>query len=510
MDSIITTDKNPHAALYDYQIRDIDTLFTQLQQPECEGHCRVLYQLPTGGGKTVIFSQIVSRYLKSFKGKAIVLTHRKELSTQTASVLKAVGVKCRIINSGVKRIAEKDSYPCYVAMVETLNNRISDNLLNTQDIGLVIVDEAHHNSFRKLLDQFPSASVIGVTATPFSSDPDLPLNKDYHTLISGPTIDELIGKGFLAKPQTFDYEVELNTLSTGTGGDFSVSTSDELYSSTPMLDLLVKAYESHAKGKRTLIFNNGIFTSRRVSETFIRLGYPIRHLDNKTEASERKEILKWFKKTKGAILSSVSILTTGFDEPAIQTVILNRATTSLTLYHQMVGRGARAMKNKKRFNIIDLGNNVERFGHWEEPVDWDDVFHFPEKYHHQLSKSVQDLHHIPSELRASFPNSLEISFDVLQHYQQAMQQDEKAMSVMNHSIEQHAQMCMDNAGTVQSALELTMVLDKEIDWRIKEFCKCLGSVTKNYRQWLGEDYRKKLSKRIERRMYARPVMREAV
>ena len=107
-------------------------------------------------------------------------------------------------------------------------------------------------------------------------------------------------------------------------------------------------------------------------------------MDNKTSKENRKEILKWFKKTKGAVLTSVSILTTGFDEPTVQTVILNRATTSITLYHQMIGRGARKLPNKKSFTIIDLGNNIDRFGPWEEPVDWKYAFEQPEAFAQQL------------------------------------------------------------------------------------------------------------------------------
>ncbi len=94
-----------------------------------------------------------------------------------------------------------------------------------------------------------------------------------------------------------------------------------------MLAKLLYAYEEIAKGTKTLIFNNGINTSRYVYETFKRAGYPIKHLDNKNTASERKQILEWFSETKDAILTSVSILTTGFDEPTVETIFLNRATS---------------------------------------------------------------------------------------------------------------------------------------------------------------------------------------
>ncbi|MET4141782.1 DEAD/DEAH box helicase [Pedobacter sp. UYP1] len=495
--------------LYPYQENDINLLFEKLGAHE-RNH-RLLYQLPTGGGKTVIFSEIARRYIAKYQKKVIVLTHRKELCRQTSSVLKTAGISNRVVNSALKKIGRGDGYPCYVAMVETLKNRIKDGLIDVKRVGLVIVDEAHHNSFHKLLSKFEYASVIGVTATPFSSDINLPMNKNYDELVLGAPIGELIEQGFLARPKTFRYDVELNTLKTGLHGDFTVSTSDELYASPAMLDLLVHAYESHAKGKKTLIFNTGIFTSRKVMEVFSNLGYPIRHLDNKTKPEEREEILRWLKKTKGAILTSVSILTTGFDEPSVQAVILNRATTSLTLYHQMIGRGSRRLPQKKTFTIVDLGNNTDRFGHWNAAVDWKHVFENPEVYHESLTaKTSYQAHQMPAEMRSKFPNSLEISFDVQSAHQLALANGLKPKIVIRDSIRQHALMCADNSDCIPDAIALITELEREIDWRIRQYAKCLGKVTKNYTEWLREDYHQKLKILIEKLMRRRELMRIAV
>jgi len=492
--------------LYHYQENDIATLFSKLEQNP--NNYRLLYQLPTGGGKTVIFSEIAGRFICKYQKKVIVLTHRKELCAQTSSALKMSGVSNKVIDSTVRKISRKDGYSCYVAMVETLKNRINDGLIHPDEVGLVIVDEAHHNSFHKLLGKFKNAAVIGVTATPFSSDINLPMRRSYDELVLGVEIGELIAQGFLARPTTWRYDVELNTLKTGLHGDFTVSTSDELYSSPAMLELLVDAYRAHAAGKKTLIFNNGIFTSRKVLEVFTDLGYPIRHLDNKTSPAERTAILKWLKKTKGAILTSVSILTTGFDEPTVQAVILNRATTSLTLYHQMIGRGSRRLPQKKTFSIVDLGNNADRFGEWNTPIDWKHVFENPEIYHESLtSKTSYEAHHLPSELRGRFPNSREISFDVQTAHKAAIDRGDKPKNVIRDSIRQHALMCVDNSTSVSEALSLVNDLEKEIDWRIKQYGKCLGNVTKNYTQWLKEDYHHKLAKLIQKIMSSRLVLK---
>jgi len=499
----------PTKQLYHYQEHDINTLFEKLEN--CRDQCRLLYQLPTGGGKTVIFSEIAGRYINKYHQKVIVLTHRIELCRQTSAALQMSGISNKIINSEVKKISRKEAYPCYVAMVETLNNRIDDGLIDTNSIGLIIVDEAHHNSFQKLLGKFKNAAIIGVTATPLSSDINLPMRKNYDELVIGEQIGSLISQGYLAKPTTWRYDVELNTLKTGLHGDFTVSTSDELYASQPMLDLLLHAFDAHSKNKKTLIFNNGIFTSRKVYDVFTALGYPIRHLDNQTAPAERTEILKWFKKTKGAILTSVSILTTGFDEPTIQTVILNRATTSLTLYHQMIGRGSRRLPQKKTFTIIDLGNNTDRFGEWNAEIDWNFVFENPEAFYASLSTQTSyQAHQISSDMRTLFPNSLEISFDVQGAHQSALDNGLKPKIVIRDSIRQHALMCADNSDSIAEAVALADELSREIDWRIKQYAKCLGRVTKNYTEWLKEDYEAKLRLLIRKIIGRRLLLKTAV
>ena len=165
-----------------------------------------------------------------------------------------------------------------------------------------------------------------------------------------------------------------------------------------------------------MIFNNGINTSREVYETFRNAGYEVRHLDNTTSKQDRKDILKWFKKKPDAILTSVSILTTGFDEPTVESIILNRATKSLTLYYQMIGRGSRVLPRKKDFTVIDLGNNAARFGLWSAPVDWKQIFRSPDYF---LENLVSDeeieqnfKYEMPADLREKFSKSEDVSFDV--------------------------------------------------------------------------------------------------
>ncbi|HEU4496888.1 MAG TPA: DEAD/DEAH box helicase, partial [Flavobacterium sp.] len=426
--------------LYAYQQGDINAIFEKLENAPENYH--LLYQLPTGGGKTVIFSEIVRRYLACSTKKVVVLTHRIELCKQTSKMLKSFNVKNKIINSNIKELPDQEEYSCFVAMVETLKNRLNDEKLQIENVGLVIIDEAHYNSFRKLLSSFKNSFILGVTATPLSSNIKLPMNENYDELIVGDPIHKLIENGFLAKAATYSYDVGLTSLKVGINGDYTVKSSDDLYTNMAMQEKLLHAYTEKSLGKKTLIFNNGINTSLYVYETFREAGYPIRHLDNTTSNEDRKDILAWFKHTPDAILTSVGILTTGFDEPTVETIILNRATKSLTLYFQMIGRGSRKLPGKDHFTVIDLGNNAARFGLWSEPVDWQHIFRSPEFYLESLRDDAEIEFHfkykMPPELRAKFSKTADVDFDVEEEHKLAVSRNERSKVVLDKSIEQHA------------------------------------------------------------------------
>ncbi|UCE70426.1 MAG: DEAD/DEAH box helicase family protein [Flavobacteriaceae bacterium] len=491
--------------LYDYQLEDLNNIFTCLE--ESPSNINLLYQLPTGGGKTVIFSEIAKRYIAQMGKKVVVLTHRIELSQQTSRMLEGFGVRNKVISSEVKELPDEEKYQCFVAMVETLNNRLQEKAIELHGIGLVIIDEAHYNSFRKLFKYFEDSIILGVTATPLSSNIKLPMKDHYKKLIVGESIANLIGKKFLAEANMYSYDVSLKSLKLGIHGDYTVRSSDELYSNHQMLGKLVGAYEELAKGTKTLIFNNGISTSKYVYEIFKKAGYPIRHLDNKNTATERREILDWFSNTPDAILTSVSILTTGFDEPSVETIILNRATRSLTLYFQMIGRGSRILKDKEEFTVVDLGNNIARFGPWDAPVDWQEIFHFPDFYLENIRNDEEIerefVYEMPPELRDRFQNTENIDLDVKETYKENFAQGKKSKEVLEMSIEQHARMCVENSKDIFEARILAKMLREEIQYRIKQYSHCIMNNTQNYRDWLQEDYERRLRLRISQLYAAR-------
>ena len=492
--SKITTVKNTSGKeLYKYQKIAIEEIFQRFDNAANDYH--LLYQLPTGGGKTVIFSEIVRRYISKYNKKVLVLTHRIELSKQTSNMLGEFGVPNKIINS-TANLDDQDNYHCFVAMVETLKNRLTDDKLDISDIGLVIVDEAHYNSFTKIFKFFDESFILGVTATPLSSNIKLPMYENYKELYVGETIEHLIENHYLASANMYSYNVGLTSLEVGANGDYTVKSSEDLYTNVDMLSKLVSAYEETSKGKKTLIFNNGIHTSIQVFHAFKRAGYPIAHLDNTNTKKERDFILRWFKKTPNAIITSVSILTTGFDEPTIESIILNRATKSLTLYYQMIGRGSRILDNKTTFNVIDLGNNFHRFGAWGADLDWQRMFRAPD-YYLDAILSDEEIEgtfrfELPVEIKKEFSKSNELYFDIKKEYLSTIRAGESSKKVLERSIVHHAKICIENSEDVYDSLALVKLLGEEIDDRINRYSKCISKSTHNFITWLKEDYRKKL------------------
>jgi superfamily II DNA or RNA helicase len=485
--------------LYPFQEQTVNQVLDELRKNGA--NFNLLYQLPTGGGKTVIFSEIARRFIEQWGKKVLILTHRIELSVQTSQQLSAIKVANKVINSEVKLLDDQDEYQCFIAMVETLNNRLNENDNFIADVGLVIVDEAHYNSFRKIFQFYEDANILGVTATPLSSNRNLPLKDNYNKLLVGESISNLIEGGYLSNAETYQYDVNLHGLKIGTNGDFTVSSSDLLYSNFFMQEKLIFAYEEVSLNKKTLIFNAGIETSRRVEDSFKKLKYNIRHLDSTFSDKDRKDVIQWFKVTPGAILTSVGILTTGFDEPTVESIIINRATRSLTLYHQMIGRGSRKLPNKSEFQIIDLGNNVRRFGYWQDYINWQDAFKFPDRF---LESRISELEDMEFEVEFEFPKGFDKympsaileEFNIKDCYYECLDRGEKGKVAIDLSIENHYKAIESAAKNLDHALDLMQVIQDHIEHRLKHYTKCISKSTDNYFKYLLETYNRQLAQKI--------------
>ncbi|MFN5415749.1 MAG: DEAD/DEAH box helicase [Flavobacteriia bacterium] len=490
-------------ALYPFQDKTVNSILAEFD--ENDSNFNLLYQLPTGGGKTVIFSEIARKYIEKFGKRVLILTHRIELSVQTSKQLNAIGVGNKVISSDVKKLSEEDNFPCYIAMVETLNNRLRDNENFIEDVGLVIVDEAHYNSFRKIFQYYVNTNILGVTATPLSSNKALPLNDNYNKLLVGECISSLIDSGYLSNAETFTYDVNLHGLKIGSNGDFTVSSSELVYGNYFMQEKLLFAYEEVAVGDKTLIFNSGIETSLQVEETFKKRGYKIKHLDSTFSDKDRKAVLAWFKETKDAILTSVGILTTGFDEPTVETIILNRATRSLTLYHQMIGRGSRKLPNKSKFKVIDLGNNVRRFGYWQDFINWQDAFRFPDRF---LESRLSEGDDIEFEVEFEFNRFLKEKlntdlldkFEMKEVYYACLDKSEKGKLAVDLSLDNHFEVIMEASQDFFDGLEFQNALQEHIEYRLKQYTKCISKSTPNYFKFLLETYNRQLRHKLRQNL----------
>ena len=171
---------------------------------------------------------------------------------------------------------------------------------------------------------------------------------------------------------------KLDNLKTDNSGEYTNQSLDKAYSTDESLFNVVKNYEELCKGKKTIIFNNSTTTNRLVYEKFLNAGYNVRMYDSINSKGEcRNELVNWFKNERDAILCNVSIFTTGFDVTDIEAIILNRATTSLSLFLQMVGRGVRVTDVIYKDNciLIDGGENIDRFQEFSDPTrDWKKIF----------------------------------------------------------------------------------------------------------------------------------------
>jgi len=346
-----------------YQERFINNIAAKLST-----HRKVVAQLATGGGKTVCFAAICDRFTARNSTDILILVHREELLAQAT---KAIRLQSQAVTAGMKSIPHAR---VYVAMVETAYKRL-DKFAN---IGLVIVDECHIGNFTKVIEHFTQSYIIGFTATPLAARKTNPLRIYFDDIVCGIDIPELIEQGFLCPELTYSAaQIVDRARLKMKAGDFDAAQMAAAYKAPKYIETTINAYKQHSLGRKTIIFNCNVEHSMAVNAAFQSAGFNSRHLD--ADSPDRSEVLQWFANTPDAILNNIGIATTGFDQPDIETVIVNKATASMPLWLQMCGRGARPHPVKLAFTIIDLGGNCITHGLWSSPRNWSNIFHNPKK-----------------------------------------------------------------------------------------------------------------------------------
>jgi superfamily II DNA or RNA helicase len=320
---------------------------------------------PTGSGKTVTFADMCNEAVKNGMSVMIVVD-RKELVEQSVDKLTAYGLKPEIITGGVKYYNFKAN--CFVATVQTLKKR------RFPDVDLVVIDEAHKQIFDDVVIAYREKNtfIIGATATPMRKGKHMgQLGTIYHNIVQSVEIAELISDGFLSPARTVGAVVSMDDVKQR-GGDYAADQMFEVYDKPFLYDGLLQHWikfcrKQDGSFRKTIVFNINVEHSIKTMNAFKAAGIRCEHVDGKTPKGERTQRLRDFKIGKIDVLCNVDILTTGYDEPSIECVVINRRTKSVPLWLQMCGRGSRIFKGKKDFIILDMGGNTIELGHWERP-----------------------------------------------------------------------------------------------------------------------------------------------
>ena len=338
---------------------------------------RVMMQLPTGGGKTHIAGKLLATWLTDQR-KAVWLTHRKELATQTEGMLQDSGVPA----TANVRWTPRTNAPMIVngvviLMAQKVSRRNSRGEVwgNYYSGDLMIIDEAHHASaggWERAIQQWPG-SVLGMTATPWRLSEKEGYDHLFGELHCGPQVVDLQSAGWLC-PARVLLPPEEERVQGGLidyTGDYSES-GIEL--ANKELDIwtagTARFWQKHAESRQTVVYAVSVKHARNLANLFDGAGYPTGLLLGDTPNEERSKLLQDFKGGAVKALVNVAVATEGFDLPDASCVVLTRPTLSLSLYLQMVGRGLRPKPDGGSCIVLDLAGNSLRHGLPEQEREW--------------------------------------------------------------------------------------------------------------------------------------------
>jgi superfamily II DNA or RNA helicase len=344
--------------LYPYQLQGV----TQIREAFSRVK-RVLYVLPTSGGKTVIMSHIALNAIKRNR-RVLILVHRVELLRQTGQKLSAFGIPHGYIST---EHTQDDQWPVQVAMVATLRNR------KTDPFNLIIVDECHHtpsNTYQEVISRHPDAYLLGVTATPCRLD-GKGLADCFDEMVQGPQIYELIQFGSLTPPVTYAPAIGIDLKGVrSVAGDYVRSALEDAVSKPSVTGSAVKEYTTHAAGRPCVVFCVSVKHAEQVAEEFRFQGYRAVSVDGNTDKAERDRMIQGLEDGSVQVLCSCDIISEGTDVPAIEVGISLRPTKSLSLYIQQMGRVLRRHEGKTRALLLDHAGNCHRHGLITQHREW--------------------------------------------------------------------------------------------------------------------------------------------
>jgi len=333
-----------------YQHEAIDAVEKALDK----GVQKPLVVLPTGTGKTVVFSRAIEKR----GGTALVLAHRDELIQQAAEKLAAVAPELADSIGTVK--AEKNDVDAkiIVGSVQTLSRDKRLAQLPTK-FDTVVIDEAHHaaaDSYLKIIEHLDdSPLILGVTATPERAD-SKDLAEVWETTVYARSILEMIEGGYLASLK--GYQVQIDGLDLRTvkvsGGDYQAGDLGRLMEETFADRQVARAYRDMASDRKGIVFTPTVDVAHATAKELNKLNIPAGAVDATTPPDKRRQLLADLKSGKLQVICNCGVLTEGFDEPSVSAIVVARPTRSRGLYVQMVGRGTRIHPGKEDCMILDF------------------------------------------------------------------------------------------------------------------------------------------------------------
>ena len=380
-----------------------------------KGINRQLVVLPTGAGKTVIFSHLPQT--KSNSLPMLVLAHRAELLYQAKEKIGWSNPELDIQIEQADNVA--GHCDVVVASVPTLGRAESERILKypRDYFKSIVIDEAHHAAaptYRRILDYFNPSFLLGVTATPQRSD-NTRLTDVFDEIVYYKTIQDLIEDGYLCS--LVGYRIKTDTDISGVAtneGDYVASQLEDVIDTPERNAHIVAAYNSLVPESKAIVFCAGVKHANNLASSFTSAKIPTEVILGDVDTETRSNILTRFKNGQTKVIVNVGVLTEGFDEPTIETIILARPTRSTLLYTQIVGRGTRLYEGKPHCTILDFADTTKG----RKPIGLPSLLGLPPEFDLQgqslteVAKKYKELEdYCPGEaVRVLDPNDIELAY----------------------------------------------------------------------------------------------------
>lgn len=336
-----------------YQQEAKDAIFEQWDN----GVKKTLLVLPTGCGKTVVFAKVTEDCVRQ-GNRVLILAHRGELLDQAADkLMKTTGLGCALEKA--ENTCLGSWFRVVVGSVQTLMRQKRLDQFPEDFFDTIIIDEAHHcisDSYQKVLQHFPDAQILGVTATPDRGDMQN-LGQFFESLAYEYTLPKAIKEGYLTpiKALTIPLKIDMSSVSVQ-AGDFKVG--DIGTALDPYLEGIAEEMKKYCSDKKTVVFLPLVKTSQKFRDLLNEHGFQAAEVNGNSQ--DRAEILADFEEGKYNVLCNSMLLTEGWDCPSVDCIVVLRPTKVRSLYCQMVGRGTRLFPGKGHLLLLDFLWHTER------------------------------------------------------------------------------------------------------------------------------------------------------